>query len=92
MPRNDNRIYLGGKPSSPDKAWWALTPEAKRKLMELRAAGEVSMGATGSRAPYWWSQEYGNDAAWIEAKEFVRSALRMWYVQRDMIIARYLRG
>ncbi len=89
---NDSRINLGRKPADRSEAWWALTPQAKRRLMELRGQGHVEMGATGERAPYWWSQEYGNAMAKIEAKQFVRNALRAWRMQLNLTIERYYKG
>ncbi len=76
-PKDDSRINLGRKPASKAEAWTALTPEAKQALFELRKT-HPEMGGTPGQAPYWWSQEYGNKAASIEARHYIEAALVAW--------------
>lgn len=68
--------YSKRSPTKPE-AWWNLTPNQKVALQKRRLGGEFGgEGAAGvGRAPYFWSQEYGNPAAQIKAQGF---ATRAW--------------
>ncbi|MFA5637017.1 MAG: hypothetical protein WC977_14070 [Anaerovoracaceae bacterium] len=58
-------------------AWWNLNRTQKRVLQQKRLGAEFGgEGAAGiGKAPYFWSQEYGNENAAIKAQFF---ALRSW--------------
>ncbi len=75
MSDRQGRIPLGPKPADTRDAWRVLTPEAKQALQELRNSGRHDMGGTPQQAPYWLSQEQGNDLAHIEARRFVQRAI-----------------
>ena len=54
-------------------AWWALPTSYKQLLQQRREEGEFGGGqAVGAgRAPYFWSQEFGNPAANITPQHFI---------------------
>ncbi len=85
-----NRIPLGPKPATRADAWRVLTPEAKMKLQELRASGLY--GGTPGQAPYWEPQEYGEPLAHIEARHYIRQAMRAFNAQLPALLSAWLRS
>ena len=77
------------KPSATKAAaWWNLTPNQKVALQRRRLGGEFGgEGAAGvGKAPYFWSQEYGNPAAQIKAQRFASRAWNNFYARAHDIL------
>ncbi len=89
---NGQAIPLGRKPADKRDAWHALTPQAKMKLLELRQGGRAEMGGTPGQAPYWASQEFGNEFAHIEARHYIAESLKAWRGMRSRLIAEFFKA
>lgn len=67
----------GPKPKHKEEAWWLLPSHLRALLQKKRQEGMFG-GGTGyaaGRAPYFWSQEWGNPGALIKAQGFAREAM-----------------
>lgn len=61
---------------SKEYAWWNLRKSWKSELQAERLAGHFGgeNAAAAGRAPYFWSQEYGNPAAAIKPQGFAQAS------------------
>lgn len=64
----------GSQKITSENAWWWLSREQKQELRRQRQAGRFggANAAAVGRAPYIWSQEYGNEKAMIAPHGFLR--------------------
>jgi hypothetical protein len=69
-------------------AWWNLSRTKKRVLQDRRHGeeygGETAIGV--GKAPYFWSQEYGNPRAAIEPQMFVTRTWASFQSKMEPII------
>lgn len=72
-------------------AWWFLSRKQKQVLQEQREAGKFGgQNAAGvGRAPYFWSQEEGNEAASIKPHHHVENAWDRYRARARAIIDAY---
>ena len=94
MPARKQFEARGGlAPAAREFAWWNLSYGNKAELQRQRLAGRFG-GATAAgvgRAPYFWSQEYGNPKAAISPQRFARRSWEAFRRRANKVIAESVR-
>jgi len=80
-------------PTGSKYAWWKLN-SAKKQVLQKERLGSRFGGETAAgigAAPYFWSQEYGNERAAITAQHFAERSWEAFQVRVPNIISEVVR-